>query len=120
MNRSEFLRIVKEQLPELRQSINQQRGCLPAEMEVLRHYVQRAIFDGDRQPLAVCFRLAEEAYAKGDKRLKNAVDVIFVEDLKFVTPHNKYDWAWEMFPANLKELYSDFYFKLLGRDNPFL
>ena len=62
-------------------------------MDELRKHAQRAIFDGDRASLEICLRLAEEAYIKGDKRLRNAIDVSFVEGLEFVTAHKSYFWA---------------------------
>ena len=45
MDRSEFLRIVKEQLPDLRQSISEEQGLLHFEMDVLWRFAQQAIFD---------------------------------------------------------------------------
>jgi hypothetical protein len=44
----------------------------------------------------------------GDKKLKNAIDVSFVEGLDFVTSHNVYSWAWQMMPDVLKKPYEEF------------
>jgi hypothetical protein len=109
MHRSEFLRLVKEWLPELRGSLNRQQGQIHSEVEELRKCTQRAIFDGNREALDICLRPAEEAYSKGNKVLKNAIDVSFVEGLDFATPHASYSWAWDMMPIALKRLYENFH-----------
>jgi hypothetical protein len=113
MHRSEFLKLVKERLPELRSALNRQEGQIHFEVEEPRKYAQRAIFDGNREALDICLRLAEEAYSEGDKELKNAIDVSFVEGLDFVTPHashpSSHPWAWELMPTALKRLYEDFH-----------
>ena len=113
MDRSEFLRIVKQQFPELREPINKEQGLLHFEVDVLRRYSQKAIFDGDRQALANCFKIAEQAYSEGNRSLKNAIDVSFVEGLDFVTPHKRYDWAWDMLPKTLRSLYRAFHSDVL-------
>ncbi len=109
MHRSEFLELLKRRLPELRIAVNRQEGLLHFEVGELRKHAQRAIYDEDRVLLAICFRLAEEGYAKGDKELQNAIDTSFVEELEFKTPHNSYPWAWEMMPSVLKRLYLEFH-----------
>jgi len=109
MDRSEFLRLLKERLPELKRVVNQQEGLLHFEVDQLRKRAQRAIFDGDKVALDTCLRLAEEGYSKGDQTLKNAIDVSFIEGLDFLTPHNSYLWAWQMMPNPLKRLYEDFH-----------
>jgi hypothetical protein len=108
MHRSEFLRLVKNALPELRHAINQEEGLLHFEVRVLRMRAQQAISDGDREVLGVCFRLAEQAYQAGDEKLKAAIDQSFVEDLEFGTKENPIIWAWEMMPAQLRSLYEQF------------
>lgn len=113
MDRSEFLRIVKQQFPDLREPINKEQGLLHFKVAVLRRYTQKAIFDGDRQALKNCFKVAERAYSEGNRHLKIAIDTSFVEDLDFVTPHNRYDWAWDMLPAKLKSLYKAFHSDIL-------
>jgi hypothetical protein len=49
MHRSEFLKLLKERLPELRQPANQQERLLHFEVDELRKCAQRAIFDGNRR-----------------------------------------------------------------------
>ena len=68
MHRSEFLKLLKERLPEVRIPANRREGLLHFEMDELRKFAQRPIFEGDRSSLEVCFRLAEETYVKGDSK----------------------------------------------------
>jgi hypothetical protein len=109
MHRSEFLKLLGDRLPQLRRPVNQHKGLLHFEMDELRKFAQRAIFEGDRSSLEICFRLADEIHTKGDKELRDAVDVSFVEPLDFVTDHNSFVWAWEMMPKTLQRLYWDFH-----------
>jgi hypothetical protein len=109
MHRSEFLKFVKDALPGLRDAINQQEGLLHLEVGVLRKCAQRAIWDADRDTLSICFRLAEQAYENGDRQLKNAIDVSFVEELEFGSAENRKISAWEMMPVTLRVLYEQFH-----------
>ena len=111
MHRSEFLKLIKEALPELRDEINRQEGLLHFEVGVLRKRAQRAIYDGDRDVLCICFRLAEQAHKTGGKKLKAAIDQSFVEDLDFGTADNPRSWAWEMMPAQLQSLYEQLFYR---------
>ena len=101
MHRSEFLKLLKERLPELREAINSEEEF--ATDHIMRH-AQRAIYDEDCPRFEICVRLAEEAYLKGDKTLRSEIDTMFVEPLEFVTPKRSHYWAWEMMPDSLKEL----------------
>jgi hypothetical protein len=56
MHRSEFLKLLKERLPDLRMPVNQHKGLLHFEMDVLRKFAQRAIFEGDRSSLQTCLK----------------------------------------------------------------
>ena len=109
MDRSAFLRLLRGRLPALMDAVNRQGGQLHLEVDVLRQCTQRAIIDGDRETLAHCFVLAEAGYRDGDKKIRNAIDVSFVEALDFVTPHQSYLWAWQMLPNALKQLYESFH-----------
>ena len=65
--------------------------------------------DGDRDVFLKCVALAESTYSKGNADLKNAIDVSFVEELEFSpTKRGSYEWAWELLPDRLKELYIAF------------
>ena len=105
MDRSEFLRRLKEHFPELKPVVNKQEGLLHFEMEAFGNYAQRAIYDGDKQRLKKCFEFAREVYVQGDADLQKAIDISFVERLEFKTPQHTHGWAWGMLPDILKPLY---------------
>lgn len=109
MDRSEFLKLIKEAIPDLREAINRQQGLLHLEVDELRKRAQRAIYDGDREVLAICFRLADQAYQAGDRKLRNAIDVSFVEGLEFGSIERPRAWAWEMLPTRFRQLYERFH-----------
>ncbi len=110
LDRSRFLAEVKSAFPELAPEINAQHGQLHFEVSALRQYVERKIADGDREVVARIFSVAEKFYFNGDAKLKNAIDVSFVEEMNF-TSSKKCDrrWAWDSFPDELKQLYVAFH-----------
>jgi hypothetical protein len=108
MDRSAYLRLLKQRLPDLRPEVNKQRQILGWEIGVLAKAAQRAIFDGDRERVKTCFEVAATVHAEGNKELKRLMEDLFVQDLEFVTPHNSYPWAWEMFPDSLRPHYTNF------------
>jgi hypothetical protein len=110
MHRSEFLRLLKEELPELAEKVNAEQGLLHFEVGVLKKHAQRAIYDGDRELFGKCVKLAEKSYLEGNAALKDAIDVSFVEELEFqATEKASYEWAWEAMPTTLRQLYVSFH-----------
>ena len=110
MHRSEFIKAVKEQFPELRDPINREGlGNLCGEMQQIRLFADQAIREGAKQRLADCYRLLETAYLTGNRQLKGAIDGCFIEDMDYNTHGAIYAWAWEMLPEVLKTLYVDFH-----------
>lgn len=109
MHRSDFLKLVKEQFPELQDAINKQEQILGFGVQQFGRRAQRAIYEGDRECFEICVRLAERAYLEGNKDLKGSIAAYFVGDMELITPNNSYHWAWEMLPVSLKGLYVDFH-----------
>src|SRR5262249_24597631 len=107
MDRSAFLRLVKERLPDLRQALNAKMQVQGSEVEVLGKAAQRAIYDGDRERLAICFAIAERAHSEGNKQLRSCMESIFVDELEFDILHNSYPWAREMLAAPLLAHYTE-------------
>jgi hypothetical protein len=114
MDRSAYLRLLKQRLPELRSELNEQRQIVGCEIGVLAKAAQRAIFDGDRARVRICFGVAATVHAEGNTELKGLIENLFVHDLEFVTPHNAYPWAWEMFPDSLRPHYTDYWNSIRG------
>lgn len=107
MHRSEFLKELKKAFPHLREGINKEFGLLHLEVNVFTLFTQQCINKQDSEKLMKCYKLAEKAYRIGDARLKNAIDVSFVEPLEF--KNNK--WAWDMMPDILQKLFTSFHGK---------
>ena len=105
MDRSEFLRVIKDKYPNLKNAINKEFGQLHGEMNVFHNFAQDCLDRDDEVALVDCFNLAASIYIKGDKKLKNAIDVSFVEGFRF----SGKKWAWKILPSNLKQLYIRFH-----------
>jgi len=99
MHRSDFLKLLKQDFPQLTKEINKQEGLLHYEMNVFHQFAQKLILDKDVDRIKKAFRLADICYANGNKALKNAIDVSFLEGLKL----KNHNWAWEIFPESLKK-----------------
>jgi len=104
-HRSEFLKVLKAEFPGVREAINAEGGLLHFEMDAFRKYVQRAISQRNEEVVLRAFGLALQTYRVGDAKLKDAVDVSFVEPMDFCP------WAWELLPEDLKDLYVQFHGK---------
>ncbi len=105
MHRSEFLRELKKTFPELREDINAQEGLIHLEMNVFHKFAQDAIDENNLELLNQIFFLADKFYRNGNSKLKNAIDVSFVEGLKFKNRKA----AWKIMPETLKKLYISFH-----------
>lgn len=109
MHRSDFLKALKEDFPNLTEVVNRQKGLLHFEVGEFRKFTQDAIRSGDTERTTKCFSLAERAYLNGNEALKNAIDVSFVEELEFNRDDESGKHAWEILPPTLKKLYTAFH-----------
>ncbi len=107
MDRSKFLKKLKQKFPNLTNALNGEMGQFHFEMEVFYRFTQDQLNNNNEEVLLECFQLANEFYDKGDKKLKNAIDVSFVENLNF----QQKKWAWELLPQKLQQLYIEFHLK---------
>ena len=113
LHRSQFIKEIKENWPELTSAINAEDGLLHLEMAVIRQFAQHLIDTGNRENLVCCFSIVEKYQIGGNPHLQNAIDVSFVEDLDFKdTKRHQRGWAWELLPGNLKKLYISFHAKM--------
>ena len=111
LDRSQLLRELKAAFPELTAQLNAQQGLPHLEVDALRRFAQRAIFEGERDVAARCFSIAARYLCDGNAATRKAIDVSFVEPLEFESPAAKHRWAWEALPAPLKKAYVDFHGK---------
>lgn len=110
MDRSQFLAKVKAAFPEVADDLNAQGGLLHFEMDAFRYFTDRMISAGEKTIVAQIYSLVDEAYSNGDNKLKNAIDVSFVEPLDFSdTKKKSRGWAWEALPPRLQQLYVAFH-----------
>lgn len=109
-HRSEFLKAVKAAFPETAQPLNAWQGLLHLEMSEFRRFAQTLIDGGREDELKKCFEIVERFERTGNRGLRNAIDVSFVEDLEFNdTKKNKRSWAWQLLPRSLQVLYEEFH-----------
>src|SRR5262245_36890698 len=101
-DRSQFLRELKEEFPDLRSSLNREHGLLHLEVHAFHRFAQAAIDGGDVKTVTRCFKLAERFLLYGNGNITNAIGVSFVEHLEFA---NDREWAWKLLPLPLKEAY---------------
>lgn len=110
LHRSLFLKEIKTSFPELTPAINAEQGLLHFEMDVVRRFAQSLIDKGHKEALWECFFIINKYYLSGNKRIKDAIDVSFIEPLDFeTTKKQNRKWAWELLPDALKELYTAFH-----------
>jgi hypothetical protein len=62
IDRSEFLKILKTDFPELRQELNQQQGLLHLEVAEFRKYANQLIRSDDKIQVERCFKIAHTSY----------------------------------------------------------
>ncbi len=110
MHRSDYLKQLKLLFPSLRNEINQEYGLLHGEMTVFHNHVKDLIKRDKRDEVGKAFTFANQCYTYGNKALKNAIDLSFVEGLEL----KEFKWAWKLLPAKLQELYLKFHGKVYG------
>jgi len=108
IHRSIFLNILKSEFPHLKKELNSQYGVFYDEVNVFHNFAQGLIEIHDEIKLQLAFELASNFYNKGNNKMKKAIDVCFVEGLSF----RENNWAWKLFPSNLKVLYKEFHGEL--------
>lgn len=110
LDRSRFLAEIKKVFPEIKSEINAQDGQLHFEVAVLRQHAERMIAEGNKDAVSCIFSIADRFYNNGDSKLKNAIDVSFVEEMDFTSSKkSERSWVWDSFPERLKELYKAFH-----------
>src|SRR5579885_887515 len=101
LDRSAFLREVKEAFPQLRASLNAEHGLLHLEMHAFANFAQDAIYTGDADAVRICFMIAARYHADGNGAMQNAVVVSFLEHLDL----RNAPWAWNLLGSRLGSEY---------------
>ena len=89
MHRSEFVRELKEAVPEAVAALKGYRHSLTMEMLAFTVLTQEAIGAGDFGLVRRCFSFAHEVWSRGDRAVRNALVAGFLEDLDFSGPHGE-------------------------------
>jgi hypothetical protein len=119
MNPTEFKALVLAQFPQLRERIEAWDGLAHLEMSEFQRFTQASIEAKLSQTVKQCFHLASRALEEGDKALKNAVYVSFLESLDFFSEAGKE--AKSLLPPELvkgRHDILDYDERLLGRKWP--
>ncbi|MCP4975687.1 MAG: hypothetical protein GY931_05955 [Maribacter sp.] len=112
LERSQFLKEVKELFPELISKINLEGGLSTFEMDAFCAFTQKNINAGEKETVIMCFQIVEKYYKESNSKFKDVISTCFVECLDFKnTKKNIREWAWELFPQLLKEDYINFHGK---------
>ncbi len=112
LDRSQFLKELKAEYPELIERINSEKGLSTFEMDVFCDFTQKKINGGEIKEVAKCFTLAEIYFKDGNRGFRNIISTCFVECLEFTdTNKRQREWAWELIPEILKKDYIEFFGK---------
>lgn len=112
LDRSKFLREVKEHFPEIKEDINAEQGLLHLEVSVFYLFTQKLINEGNVERVKIAYHIADKYFRLGDTKMQNAIDVSYVEGLEFKnTKKNEREWAWQVLPSMLKAAYTSFHGK---------
>jgi hypothetical protein len=83
MHRSAFIKSLREQFPAIEPWLKGYRDNLTFEMMRFRHFTEDAIARGDYDLVRKCFQVLNSAFASGNRHVRNAVVVSFLEHLDF-------------------------------------
>jgi hypothetical protein len=102
-DRDAFIRMLSEQYPAVAAEIDETfQGLLHLEMATLVHAVQAAINDGDSAAVRDHFRFIDAVYRHATPEVKNAVHVLYLENLDFDGKDGKRIKAREMLSPALE------------------
>ena len=85
IHRSEFVRLLKESLPEANPYLEGNRLNLTAQMMALGELAQAAIDSQDSSLVRRVFMFSESMFARGNAEVRNALVVTVLEHLSFDT-----------------------------------
>lgn len=89
MDRSEFVRQLKVAVPEAVMALQGYRDSLTMEMLAFTTLTQQAIRTGELGLVRRCFSFAHDVWSHGNRDVKNALVVGFLEDLDFSGPNGE-------------------------------
>ena len=81
IHRSEFIRLLRAELPEIEPLLRGSRLNLTSEMSAFLELAEMAIASGDRDQVGRIFSFAERVLTQGNFEVRNALGVSFLEHL---------------------------------------
>ncbi len=81
IHRSEFVRRLRETVPEVEPYLEGMRTGVTLEMSAFREMTDDALRRGDRELLLRAFQFAKSLLENGNREVRNALAVCFLEDL---------------------------------------
>jgi len=89
MHRSEFVRELKAAVPEAVTALKGYRDSLTMEMLAFTVLTQEGIRTGNFDLVRRCFSFAHEVWSRGNRDVRNALAVGFLEDLDLSGPNGE-------------------------------
>ena len=83
MNEASFCELALNAFPSLREDFEEWDGLIHLQIAELADFTQRAIKDGSFETVSKCFQIATVALLEGNKALRNAICVSYLEHLDF-------------------------------------
>ncbi len=104
LHRSEFIRQLRSEVPEVDPFLVGMRESLTEELSVIAAFARQASADGAVEPLARLFQFMARAHGEANRTLRNAIAASFLEHLPFQGPEGLR--AFELLPQALRAEWS--------------
>jgi hypothetical protein len=84
LHRSAFIKAMRDEFPGVASWLNGYRDNLTLEILRFRQFTEDAIVRGDLPLVRKCFIFANKAFSTGNRHVRNALIVTYLEHLEFV------------------------------------
>ena len=107
MDRQGMVDLIVAVFPQLEGEIRDEchRGLDTLEIACFARYTQDRIDGGDRKEVERCLQLAHRIYMDGDRGVRNAVAVSYLEGLNLEDGRRKRSWAKPLLTQALRQVY---------------
>jgi hypothetical protein len=119
MDEITFRNLILSEFPSLREDLEEWEGLIHLQVSEFKRFTQCAIEEQSFEVVSKCFQIATSALLEGDKSLRNAIYVSYLEHLDFRSDAGKR--AAQLMPRELKQGRDDildYDEQLLGRKWP--
>jgi hypothetical protein len=119
MDESAFCKLVLSEFPSLREDFEEWKGLIHLQVSEFTRFTQNAVEEGPLGTVSKCFQVATVALLEGDKSLRNAIYVSYLEHLDFRSEAGKQ--AKQLMPSELEQArldILDYDERLLGQKRP--